>query len=85
MRDLELFGFVVSSPFRGTQVRKFTTEELLEIYPIRAALEGVAVAVCFPTTTHEVQTCIEIANRHGVPFVPRGSGTGLDGTGRWLR
>ena len=39
LRDLELFGFVVSSPFRGTQVRKFSTEELLEIYPIRAALE----------------------------------------------
>src|SRR5689334_12401901 len=42
LRDLELFGFVVSSPFRGTQVRKITTDDLLEIYPIRAALEGVA-------------------------------------------
>jgi DNA-binding GntR family transcriptional regulator len=42
LRDLELFGFVVSSPFRGTQVRKITTDELLEIYPIRAALEAVA-------------------------------------------
>ena len=42
LRDLELFGFVVSSPFRGTQVRKISTDDLLEIYPIRAALEGVA-------------------------------------------
>ncbi len=42
LRDLELFGFVVSSPFRGTQVRQITTEDLLEIYPIRAALEAVA-------------------------------------------
>src|ERR1700741_2059629 len=42
LRDLELFGFVVSSPFRGTQVRKISTEELLEIYPIRGELEGVA-------------------------------------------
>jgi DNA-binding GntR family transcriptional regulator len=42
LRDLELFGFVVSSPFRGTQVRKIETQDLLEIYPIRAALEGVA-------------------------------------------
>jgi DNA-binding GntR family transcriptional regulator len=42
LRDLALFGFVVSSPFRGTQVRKISPEELLEIYPIRAALEGVA-------------------------------------------
>jgi DNA-binding GntR family transcriptional regulator len=38
LRDLELFGFVVSSPFRGTQVRRITTDDLLEIYPI----EGVA-------------------------------------------
>lgn len=42
LRDLELLGFVVSSPFRGTQVRQISTEDLLEIYPIRAALEGVA-------------------------------------------
>jgi DNA-binding GntR family transcriptional regulator len=42
LRDLALFGFVVSSPFRGTQVRKIETSDLLEIYPIRAALEGVA-------------------------------------------
>lgn len=42
LRDLALFGFVVSSPFRGTEVRKIPTQDLLEIYPIRAALEGVA-------------------------------------------
>ena len=44
LRDLALYGFVVSSPFRGTRVRRITPEELLEIYPIRAALEGVAAA-----------------------------------------
>jgi DNA-binding GntR family transcriptional regulator len=42
LRDLALLGFVVSSPFRGTQVRQISTDDLLEIYPIRAALEGVA-------------------------------------------
>ena len=45
LRDLELFGFVVSSPFRGTQVRQISTDDLLEIYPIRASLEGVAARV----------------------------------------
>jgi DNA-binding GntR family transcriptional regulator len=53
LRDLELFGFVVSSPFRGTQVRQISTDDLLEIYPIRAALEGVAAraaAVRIPDT-----------------------------------
>lgn len=42
LRDLELFGFVISSPFRGTQVREISTDDLLEIYPVRAALEAVA-------------------------------------------
>lgn len=44
LRDLALFGFVVSSPFRGTQVREIKTHEFLEIYPVRAALEGVAAS-----------------------------------------
>ena len=42
LHDLELFGFVVSSPFRGTQVRNISPDDLLEIYPVRAVLEGVA-------------------------------------------
>jgi DNA-binding GntR family transcriptional regulator len=42
LRDLELFGFVVSSPFRGAIVREISVEELVQIYPIRAVLEGLA-------------------------------------------
>jgi len=42
LRDLELLGFVVKSPFRGTEVGRVSRRELAEIYPIRAALEGVA-------------------------------------------
>jgi DNA-binding GntR family transcriptional regulator len=42
LRDLELFGFIVSSPFRGAIVRHITVEELVQIYPIRAVLEGLA-------------------------------------------
>ena len=41
LRDLEMFGCVVSEPFRGTRVSTTTSSELVEIYPIRAALEGV--------------------------------------------
>jgi len=60
------------------RVRDGRTE--LSLYRHDASqLEGAAVAVCFPTTTAEVRACVEIAARHGVPFVPRGSGTGLAG------
>ena len=42
LRDLELLGFVTTSAFRSTQVREVSDEERAEIYPIRAALEGLA-------------------------------------------
>jgi DNA-binding GntR family transcriptional regulator len=42
LRELELLRLVVSEPFRGARVREITTEELAEIYPVRAALEEVA-------------------------------------------
>jgi DNA-binding GntR family transcriptional regulator len=42
LRDLDLLGFVVSSPFRGAIVRQISVEELVQLYPIRAVLEGLA-------------------------------------------
>ena len=40
---------------------------------------GRAGAVCFPTSTADVAFAVTTAARHGVPFVTRGSGTGLAG------
>jgi len=60
------------------RVRDGTTE--LSLYRHDAShMEGKAAAVCFPLSTDEVRAVVEIANRHGLPFVPRGSGTGLAG------
>jgi glycolate oxidase len=42
-------------------------------------ITGEASAVCFPTTTAEVAAAVGVCRRHGRPFVPRGSGTGLAG------
>lgn len=42
LRDLELLGFVTWAPFRSTYVRQFSTDDLLQNYPIRAALESLA-------------------------------------------
>lgn len=42
LRDLDLLGFVVSSPFRGAIVRQISIEDLVQLYPIRAVLEGLA-------------------------------------------
>jgi len=42
-------------------------------------MEGTAVAVCFPMSTAEVAACVRVAANRSVPFVARGSGTGLAG------
>jgi DNA-binding GntR family transcriptional regulator len=42
LRDLELLRLVESEPFRGSRVRVFGEEEMVEVYPVRAALEELA-------------------------------------------
>jgi DNA-binding GntR family transcriptional regulator len=42
LRDLEHIGCVSYEPYRGCSVRTFSTDELLEAFPVRAALESLA-------------------------------------------
>ncbi len=42
-------------------------------------MAGVASVVCFPVSTAEVAACVRVASAAAVPFVARGSGTGLAG------
>jgi DNA-binding GntR family transcriptional regulator len=42
LRDLELLRLVESEPFRSARVRSFGDAELVQIYPVRAALEELA-------------------------------------------
>jgi glycolate oxidase len=42
-------------------------------------VEGSCALVVFPRTTDEVVACVRAAAEHGLPVVPRGSGTGLAG------
>ena len=35
--------------------------------------------VVFPTTTEQVAAIVRLAHQHRIPFIPRGSGTGLSG------
>ncbi|MBM3661141.1 MAG: FAD-binding protein, partial [Actinobacteria bacterium] len=52
----------------------------LALYARDAGVErGSTSAVCFPRSTDEIAAAVHVARRHGVPFVARGSGTGLAG------
>ncbi|MBV9363092.1 MAG: GntR family transcriptional regulator, partial [Solirubrobacterales bacterium] len=48
LRELELLRLVESEPFRGARVRGAGPEEIVEIYPVRAALEEVAAQEAAP-------------------------------------
>jgi len=48
LRELESLRLVVTEPHRGARVREVSAEELLEIYPVRAALEEVAGRAASP-------------------------------------
>ena len=43
LRELEILRFVESEPFRGARVRAVTRDEMTEIFPVRSAIEEVAV------------------------------------------
>jgi glycolate oxidase len=52
----------------------------LRIFERDASIEGAAPdAVVLPASTQQVSEVIKVAQRHRVPIVPRGAGTGLSG------
>lgn len=53
LRDLEGMRFIESRPHVGARVREVTTDELGQIYPVRAALEEVAGRAAAPLITDE--------------------------------
>jgi DNA-binding GntR family transcriptional regulator len=58
LRDLEAMRFVESQPHRGARVREVSTDELIQIYPVRAALEEVAGREAAPRITEEQLTAL---------------------------
>src|SRR5262249_10181628 len=52
----------------------------LRLYGRDASMtEGTCALVAFPRSTEDIATCMRVAAQHGLPVVPRGSGTGLAG------
>jgi len=52
----------------------------LRLYARDASMvEGGCALVAFPRSREDIVACVRVAARHGLPVVPRGSGTGLAG------
>ena len=54
LRELEMLGFVTSSPHRGTYVRDPWQRGMLELYEVRAALEDFATRIATPELSQDV-------------------------------
>lgn len=54
LRDLELLRLVESEPFRGSRVRVFDEQEMIDIYPVRASLEELAARLATPRLDGDV-------------------------------
>jgi DNA-binding GntR family transcriptional regulator len=53
LRDLEQLGCIVHEPFRGCSVRAFSAQELIEAFPVRAALEALAARLAAEQITED--------------------------------
>ena len=53
IRDLVLLGFLDSEPYKGTSVKSFSIDELVEVYTVRAALESLAARLAAERLTEE--------------------------------
>jgi DNA-binding GntR family transcriptional regulator len=51
LRELEALGLVTSKPFSGVRVRQITAADVLETYPVRVALESLALRSATPVIT----------------------------------
>ncbi len=70
LRDLELLRLVESEPFRGSRVREFSDDELLDVFPVRAVLEELAAKLAarrlegdVSVLEHEVAEMLKAAKR----------------------
>jgi DNA-binding GntR family transcriptional regulator len=55
LRELEILRLVVSEPFRGARVKQLRPEEIVDVYPVRAALEEVAACAAAPHLSGRVE------------------------------
>lgn len=76
IRDLESLGLVESMPFRGASVRQLSLTELAEIYPVRAAIEGVAARAAATRMTEADLERLEELNRAMLAAAEQGDSQG---------
>ncbi|MEL6893273.1 MAG: FAD-binding oxidoreductase, partial [Actinomycetota bacterium] len=76
--DLDAVAVALRSALRPDQVRTGASETRLYRHDA-SNMANAAAIVTFPESAADVQATVQVADRFGVPFVPRGSGTGLSG------
>ena len=74
-RILNEFRAIVGAPGLITEPEQLSTYECDGLTMFRV----LPLAVLLPTSTAQVQAIVRVCHREKIPFVARGSGTGLSG------
>ena len=74
-RILKEFRAIVGAPGLITEAEQLSTYECDGLTMFRV----LPLAVLLPTSTEQVQAIVRVCHREKIPFVARGSGTGLSG------
>lgn len=59
LRELVVMGFLESVPYKGTTVRRFSQEELNEVYLVRSALESLGARLAASRITSDDQKTLQ--------------------------
>src|ERR1700683_936521 len=65
--------------FRGDRATEAHTVREHHSHGESSHAPGLPDLVCFPRTTEEVSLIVKVSGRHGLPVVPFGAGTSLEG------
>jgi DNA-binding GntR family transcriptional regulator len=68
LRDLEKMGLVAREAFRGTKVRDFSDQDMIDVYNVRAALESLGATLALKNMTDDdyasLDNCVNEMVRH---------------------
>ena len=75
----EQFIATLMSKFNSSQIRTNPIELDLYSYDSLQLHKATPACVVLPKSTEEISWLVKICNEFNIPYVPRGSGTGLSG------
>ena len=72
LNRLQQEGLVSKIPYQGWRVKQFTTDEIIELYQVRASLEALAVKTCCARHSEDILRLLMELQTQGIQAISRG-------------